>query len=192
VEQRQDLGAQEVSLVMNSMVRLGWPGAAVVDGLCGQMEAILACVNTQGKDGYGVDFGCGSAPVGFELVMRGHRVDFIDLDGAGAYEFTKWRAKHRGKESLCGWTWGGPYDFALALDSIEHIEKWEDPLEEIINRLRPNGFLITNYFLNEDRENQEHISMDHDAVKKFLVARGVFPINQMLWVKRDLRPTKEA
>ena len=50
VEQRQDLGAQEVSLVMNSMVRLGWPGAAVVDGLCGQMEAILGGAEQRVKD----------------------------------------------------------------------------------------------------------------------------------------------
>jgi len=41
VRQKEELQAQEVSLVMNSMVRLGWPGAGVVDKVCGRMEVIL-------------------------------------------------------------------------------------------------------------------------------------------------------
>jgi SAM-dependent methyltransferase len=156
------------------------------DWVIRQMEAILACVNTQGL-GHGADFGCGSAPVGFELVMRGNSVDFIDLDGAGGYEFTKWRAKHRGVENRCGWSWGGPYDFILALDSIEHLEDWRGPLQEMVDRLRPDGFLITNFFLNEDKANPEHINMDKEGVKSFLVSNGVYPVNQMLWVKRNLK-----
>lgn len=158
------------------------------DQMVRQFEAVLSCVNTTGGAGYGVDFGCGSAPVGFELVMRGHRMDFIDIDGAGGYEFTKWRAKHRGMEPRCGWTWGGPYDFALALDSLEHLEDWRGPVGEIVSRLKPNGFFITNYFILGDWDNPEHINQDQDGIKKFLVENGIYPVNQMLWVKRDLKP----
>jgi hypothetical protein len=161
------------------------------DAMVRQLEAILSCVNTRGMS-YGIDFGCGSSPVGFELVMRGHKVDFIDIDGAGAYEFTKWRAKHRGVDSRCGWSWGGPYDFALALDSIEHIPNWQEPLGEIVSRLKPDAYFITNYFLNEDTKNPEHINMDKEGVQKYLIEHGVYPVNQMLWVRRDLSAKKSA
>ena len=45
---------------------------------------------------YGAEYGCGSAPVSFEFALMGHKMDFIDIDGSGAYEFTKWRAKKHG------------------------------------------------------------------------------------------------
>lgn len=157
------------------------------DHMVRQMEAILASLNTKGANCRGVDFGCGSAPVGFEMVMRGHTVDFIDVDGAGGYEFTKWRAKHRGVEARCGWSWGGPYDYALVLDSLEHLEDWRGPVSEIVSRLKPDGFFVTNYFILEDWGNPEHINKDKDGIRKYLVDNGVYPINQMLWIKRDLR-----
>jgi len=138
---------------------------------------------------HGIDFGCGSAPVSFELAMRGHTVDFIDVDGSYAYEFTKWRAKKRGLNGQAKFEWtGGPYDYALFLDSIEHLEekKWKEVLDKVIMDLKDDGCIITNYFLNVDTENPEHISMDKKAVEKFLVERGVYPLNKMLWIKRDL------
>lgn len=135
----------------------------------------------------GVDFGCGSAPIGFEAVMRGHSIDFIDIDGAGGYEFLKWRAKKRGVESRCGWSLGdGPYDYAMFFDSIEHLEDWRGVLSKVIHALKPDGALITNYFLNGDFKNPEHISMDHNQVKRFLNGSGVYPLNNVLWVKKDL------
>jgi 2-polyprenyl-3-methyl-5-hydroxy-6-metoxy-1,4-benzoquinol methylase len=150
-----------------------------------EMQTILAMVNTQHQH-HGLDFGCGSAPVGFELALRGHHMDFVDVDGAGGYAFTKWRAKHRGIEDRCGWQVEGPYDYVLMLDSLEHIEDWRSVLDRVIEALRPDGALITNYFLNTDFANLEHISMDHAAVKKYLVSKGVYPLNQMAWMKRDL------
>jgi len=150
-----------------------------------QTELFLGAIN-KNAPGYAVDFGCGSAPVGMELVMRGHRMDFIDVDGAVAYEFTKWRAKKRGVADRCGWTWGGPYDYALLLDALEHIPDWEKPLGEICDRLKEKGVIITNYFLNMDYNNPEHISMDKSAVVKFLHTKGIFSLNQCLWVKADL------
>src|SRR5690606_6263936 len=46
-----------------------------------EMEFIYSVVNTA-TEGYGCEYGCGSAPVSFELALRGHRMDFIDIDGA--------------------------------------------------------------------------------------------------------------
>ncbi len=150
-----------------------------------QMEMILGMIN-KNAEGYALDFGCGSAPVSMELVMRGQRVDFIDVDGAGAYEFTKWRAKKRGVSDRCGWTWGGPYDYALMLDSIEHLPDWREDVGKVCDLLKDGGALITNYFLNRDFDNPEHISMDHKAVQEFLISKGVYPINLILWTKSDL------
>lgn len=150
-----------------------------------EMEFVFSTVNTN-AEGYGIEFGCGSAPVSFELALRGHRMDFVDIDGAAAYEFTKWRAKHRGIEDRCGWSIRGPYDYALMLDAIEHIKDWEPVLEKIVDALKNDGALITNYFRNQDYDNPEHVSMDKGAVKQFLVSRGVYPLNEMVWIKRDL------
>jgi 2-polyprenyl-3-methyl-5-hydroxy-6-metoxy-1,4-benzoquinol methylase len=136
------------------------------------------------KDYYGLDFGCGSSPMGYELAARGHKIDFVDVDGAGAYEFLKHRLKKNGIRSA-GFTFAGPYDYVMMLDSLEHIENWQETLEKIIDALKPNGYIITNYFYNRDFENTEHISMDHEAVKKFLVEHNVYPQNEMLWLKQE-------
>lgn len=154
-----------------------------------QMEIILQLIDTN-RDAYALDFGCGSAPVGFELALRGHRMDFIDLDGTPAYEFTKWRAKKRGIKAA--FELNGPYDYILMLDSIEHLEDWRKVLAGLIALLKYNGALITNYFLNFDFQNVEHISMDHEAVKKFLTDQGVYPVNKMMWLKHDLNIGKES
>ncbi len=153
-----------------------------------QMEYFQTLVNSN-NDSYGADYGCGSSPVGFELAMRGHKMDFIDIDGSGAYEFTKWRAKKRGID--CGFELKGPYDYVLMLDSIEHIEDWRSALEEVILSLGPNGGIVTNYFKNKDFSNMEHVSMNHQEVKDFLVERNVYPTNDYLWMKHDVSLSKE-
>jgi len=138
----------------------------------------------------GADFGCGSAPIGFEYALRGHNMDFIDVDGSYAYEFTKWRAK---KYKLdCGWELKGPYDYVLMLDSIEHISNWAEVLNDVIDSLKLGGGLVTNYFLNGDFNNPEHVSMDHDAVRALLIERGLTPINELLWAKKALDKEEAA
>jgi len=149
---------------------------------------------------YGADIGCGASPTGFELVMsHGHRMTFIDVDGAEAYEFLKWRAKRRGVEQLCEWDWGEErekWNYVLLLDAIEHWRDWPAMMEKIVKRLKPKGYIITNYFLLEDKFNPEHISMDKDAVKQWLIEHGIYPTGPWTWVKQDLgfmdRPAASA
>lgn len=150
-----------------------------------QAKFILSLIN-EGVSKYGVDYGCGSAPIGMELAMRGNRMDFIDIDGAGAYEFTKWRAKYRHIENRVGWKLEGPYDFALFLDSIEHFQDWKTIIKNVIDRLKPNGCIITNYFTNVDFENKEHINMDTEEVWRYIVSLDVYPLNHIVWIKRDM------
>lgn len=145
-----------------------------------EMDMFHLMINSA-KEARGADIGCGSAPVTFELALRGHHIDFVDIDGAGAYEFTKWRAQKRGIS--CGWALSGPYDYIFMLDSIEHIQDWRAVLNDVERHLKENGALITNYFDNQDYENPEHVSMDKDAVKKHLISLGLYPHNQYLWVK---------
>jgi hypothetical protein len=151
----------------------------------GELEVFLASIDTS-REAKGLDYGCGSAPVGFELMLRGHKMDFVDLDGAPAYEFTKWRTKKRGMVHRAGFELGGPYNYALFMDSIEHLANWKEVLGDVCDRLVENGCIITNYFLNEDYENVEHISMDHKAVADFLVSKGIYPLNKMFHIKRNL------
>jgi len=147
-----------------------------------EMKVYHSVIDTT-KPARGADFGCGSAPVGFEFALRGHYMDFVDIDGSGAYEFTKWRAK---KHSVaCGWKLEGPYDYVLMLDSIEHIEDWRGVLDKVIASLKPGGCIVTDYFSNMDFNNPEHISMDHDAVREFLISKGLDRGNEFIWVKVD-------
>ena len=134
---------------------------------------------------YGIDYGCGSAPVGFKLIKMGHQLDFVDIDGAAAYEFLKWRVKKHNLDSRVGWEAGGPYDFALFLDSIEHLCNWDEVLDNIIGRIKEGGVLLTNYFSNNDYNNTEHVNMDKQKVMDFLLSRNMVPRTMVAWVKDD-------
>ena len=46
-----------------------------------EFQTFLGLLNTS-EELYGVDYGCGTAPIGCELALRGHKVDFIDLEGS--------------------------------------------------------------------------------------------------------------
>ena len=132
----------------------------------------------------GCDFGCGSSPVGFELAMGGHHVDFIDIDGAGAYEFTKWRARKRNVDA--GFAPGGPYDYVLCFDSIEHLADWQTDLHALLNALKDGGYLITNFFQNEDFGNEEHITMNKAGVRDLLINHHVYPRkDNLVWQKQQ-------
>jgi len=161
-----------------------------------QMDAFLKIIDTS-QPGYGMDFGCGSSPLGFEVALRGHQMDFIDLDGAPAYEFTKWRAKKRDIADRCGWEWKGPYDYILAMDSIEHLKDWKPIIDRMADSLKDNGCILTNYMLNNDFMNSEHINMDKKAVTAHLTSRGIYPLNEVVWIKRNLgfmdkKPTSDS
>jgi len=133
----------------------------------------------------GLDFGCGSAPIGFELLNRGYHMDFVDSHGAPAYEFLKWRIGKHNLSKQVGYSMEGPYDFVMFLDSIEHLENWKDILDQAVGRLVADGVIVTNFFSNRDFNNPEHINMDHAAVQAFLIDRKVYPINDLVWQKRD-------
>lgn len=155
-----------------------------------EMKFLHTLININAGNSYGADFGCGSAPVGFEFAMKGHKMDFIDIDGSGSYEFTKWRAKKRGID--CGWELKGPYDYVLMLDVIEHLEDWKEVLTSVIDSLADDGGIATNYFNNRDFSNPEHISMNHDEIRTFLFEKGLYPMNQYLWLKQITEEEKAA
>jgi SAM-dependent methyltransferase len=142
---------------------------------------------------YGLDFGCGSAPIGFELVLRGHSVDFIDIPGSYAEKFVKWRLEKRGIEG-CGFAMGDGYHWVLMLDSIEHLppDKFPEIFADIASRLRPGGSVITNYWSNHDFNNPEHINMNKPFVRDVFkqnglvmhpVRKGKFAMDDIRWVK---------
>ena len=133
----------------------------------------------------GLDFGCGCAPVGFKFSQLGHKMDFVDMDGAGGIEFLKWRVEKYGVTKRTGWQIHGPYDFVLMLDVIEHLKDWEPILDNILGRIVEGGILVTNFFKNFDFENQEHINMDHRSVMGFLTSRHFIPRSEMIWFKDD-------
>lgn len=77
------------------------------------------------------------------------------------------------------------------LDSLEHIADWQGVLLDVIFRLKDKGALITNYFMNQDYKNPEHISMDKPAVIEFLNKHGVYAFNDYMWIKQDIQHTRQ-
>jgi GT2 family glycosyltransferase len=149
-------------------------------------DATVLSLFKAGDRMYGLDYGCGSSMVGFELAMRGHQLDFFDIPGTAAYEFLKWRAKRRDIEHRCGWEIKGPYQFILFMDSLEHLVDPAKTIKELAPLLQNDGVIVTNYFYLGDIENGEHISLDRDSVKEALISCGIFPLNSVVWIKRDL------
>jgi SAM-dependent methyltransferase len=142
---------------------------------------------------HGLDFGCGSAPVGFELALRGHAVDFVDVPGGASEKFLKWRCK---KYNITNHSFkmGDDYDWVLMLDSIEHLhpDKSNDILKGIIEKIKLGGSIITNYFMNQDHANIEHINMFHYDVRKLFEKEGLtmVPIVNPAAVVKDVRWVK--
>lgn len=147
--------------------------------------------NIQAK---GLDFGCGTAPIGFELAMRGHTVDFVDIPGSEAERFVKWRCEKYAMTDRCGFELSEGYDWVLLLDSIEHLHplKARGILTDIIDRIAPGGSIVTNYWSNHDFANPEHICMRHSDIKQVLedagmtmmpIVKGQHMIKNYRWVK---------
>lgn len=124
---------------------------------------------------YGLDFGCGSAPIGFELAIRGHTVDFVDVPGGESEKFVKWRTK-KYELDRCGFSLGENYAWILLMDSIEHLhpDKAEDVLVDLLGRLKSGGSIITNYWITYDYQNPEHIFLKHNKVRGILEREGLF------------------
>lgn len=142
----------------------------------------------------GLDFCCGTAPLGFELAIRGHVVDLVDVPGSAAENFLKWRCKKYDLEKRCGFTLKEDYDWILLMDAIEHLhpDKAEDIIVDLIKKLKPGGSIITNYWVTLDFENHEHVFMKHRQVRKIFEREGMFnmpilvganKIDDTRWVK---------
>lgn len=143
--------------------------------------------------GTGYDFGCGAAPISFELCRRGHTIMFHDIPGTKPYEFLKWRAD---KYNLFGTKAlfqdehaavdFSSIDYVLCLDSIEHLveHEWQEWVTYLSNILKPAGCLITNFMLLEDEENLEHVFMDKPRFMQFMTERKLWPLNPAIFQKR--------
>jgi GT2 family glycosyltransferase len=144
---------------------------------------LLGMFSNNGVKSYGLDYGCGTAPIGFEMALRGNRVDFVDIEGSEADKFIRWRCDKHNVDA--GFKVEGPYDWIMLLDVLEHIPKDEAEqfLIDRIGNLKDNGSIVTNFMLNYDDYNYEHINMDKDEFKRILIENGVYPMNNLLWTK---------
>ena len=134
----------------------------------------------------GVDFGCGSGSVSFELLKRGGKVHFIDIDGSCAYEFLKWRCKKYGFDHAeFDWPEPGTANYVLALDSIEHLHNWEEILQKIYDTLRPRGNFLTNFMRINDIDNMEHVFMDKPAFMSWIVEHNMNISSDCVFVKGE-------
>ena len=129
-----------------------------------------------GKPSYGLDFGCGSSPVGFELAKRGHKLDLVDIPGSEADKFQRWRTEKYELQDSVGFELAGPYDWILLFDIIEHLreEDVEPTLKKVLERLEFGGTVLTNFWhLTEMEENIEHIYMDRERVGEIFEGCGL-------------------
>ena len=141
-----------------------------------------------------LDFGCGSAPIGFKLAELGKKIFFCDIDGASGFEFLKWRCnKHNiefnGTDGRKLLDIIDTFDVVLAMDSIEHIKDWESIVNKLCNLLNNEGILISNIFkLADETDNVEHISLDKVAIATKLLENGLYPVSFDIWIKNPTEP----
>lgn len=140
--------------------------------------------------GRGLDYACGCAPIGYELLSRGAEMDFVDIDGCSGYEFLKWRIEKNGNDlkKRAGWILNRDYTFVLLLDALEHFPEPDKVLKDIISRMKQKSMIVTNYFRNNDRRNPEHIGLNHAVVEKTLKETGFKLVTAhyyYMWVRED-------
>jgi 2-polyprenyl-3-methyl-5-hydroxy-6-metoxy-1,4-benzoquinol methylase len=140
--------------------------------------------------GVGMDFGCGSAPISFELVRKGQVIYYYDIDGSAPFEFLKWRARKYGFYGSRAIFQEGPppdgmLDYCLCLDSIEHLPdgEWQALIKRIAVALKHGGALITNFVLLTDIKNHEHIFTDRQAFIAEATKNGLWPLNTAIYQK---------
>ena len=152
--------------------------------------------------GTGLDFGCGAAPITFELCRKGQQVYFCDIPGTAPYEFLKWRAR---KYNLAGTRalfvddqehdWPAPktLDWVTCLDSIEHLPDgvWQRVVSDIAGSLVQLGGLIKNFILLEDLDNAEHVFMDKPEFMKHCVQNLLYPLAPAIFQKREDAASKQ-
>jgi len=139
---------------------------------------------SQSTVGFGLDYFCGSAPLGFELALRGWKMDFHDVNDY-CMDWIRWRAEKHQLSGVSTEISGGPYNFVLMMDAIEHMnpETCEEELGKLVDMLIVGGALITNYFQNRDYANPQHINMDKGSVRRMLVRLGLRAVTTQFWQK---------
>lgn len=139
------------------------------------------------REQVGLDFGCGSAPFGFALVKRGHKVHFVDIDGGFSYEFLKWRIKRYGFEDRVSYDWPEPgtCQHVIVSDVFEHLADWKYYLAKCVESLRDFGVLLTNYLImSKDDSGKEHINWERGEFIKHTWELGLHPISSTVFQKR--------
>ena len=106
------------------------------------------------------------------------------------YEFVKWRAKKygiAGSYARFEWPEKKKCDYAIMLDSLEHLYDWKEKLLQITNSLQPTGSLICNFLLNDDHDNNEHVMMDKGEFLKYMLSIGFYPMTTLVFQRREVR-----
>jgi len=136
----------------------------------------------------GMDFGCGCGVVGFELAKRGKHVYFVDVDGACAYEFLKWRCKKHGLTNVTfGWPEPDSLHYCICLDSIEHLKDWRETLDRIYDSLAVGGNLMTNFMRLRDDSNIEHVFMERPEFMAWVAEKDMLIVSDCVFIKKEPR-----
>lgn len=109
------------------------------------------------KNGKVLDYGSGIG-ICFDSIKNDSKYEkyFLDLPGP-AFDFVKWKYKNYGyfldvtNDSI-----GDDYDLIVITDVLEHVENPQAVLNEIINALKPSGFLL--YYFHDDINKPGHLA----------------------------------
>jgi len=137
--------------------------------------------------GIGVDVGCGSAPIGFDLLRRGHEMYFNDIEGTAAYDALKWRVKRYDLEKTAHfqeWPKDGTANYVMFVDALEHMHNWREMIDKATKALTMYGFILTNFLIMHDLENREHVFVDKGEFMKHMLDLGFMPINGAVFQKQ--------
>jgi len=134
-----------------------------------------------------IDYGCGAAPITFELCLRGYKVYFYDIEGNPCFEFLKWRSDKynlTGKNAFFQKEMPGFANTIFCLDVIEHLANWREIIDKLAEVLVEGGQFISNFIILGDRNNPEHIFMDKPLFLQYAAEQGLWQISNIVWQKR--------
>lgn len=137
------------------------------------------------KNYKGIDFGCGCAPISFELALNyNHKIYLIDVTPSEQVDFCIWRAKKYNLYNdrlFIGYP-ENKVDYILAIDSIEHVENWKGTIFSLKNHLNNDGIIITN--IKDIKEDIEHI-VNYDDFENYIKTLNINKYNDYIYINKE-------
>ena len=133
-----------------------------------------------------LDFGAGVSSGGLVFAKRGMQVSIADISSP-LLRFSSWRFERRRlpvrvfdlkREELPS----RGFDLITAMDVFEHLTDPVGTVEALARALKPNGFIIGRFHVDEDDDRNEHIVRDFEPTFRRLESLGFEQVWEDDWL----------